>query len=170
MMLVQYSNHAWQHLMLHNNPGSLPLTACLKGAASSLSFHVTSNKHRGSAPSAAKLASLLAGDLSKRMEAFVKLSRAADADDIGDEEAGRHMPVSSNDDEGEDMPGRGRPAGRGRRPDLFCLKQLSKQLLHARACRAIHLVPLEQLQRVLKALDAQLMRGQDKVLHRGDQV
>ena len=113
---------------------------------------------------------LLSGDLSKLLEAYLKHDKAADAGEADDEEADRHMSASSDDDEDEDVPGRGRAAGRGRRPDLARLKQLSEQLLRVRACRAIHLVPLKQLQRLLKALDAQLTRGRDQVLHRGEQV
>ena len=113
---------------------------------------------------------LLAGDLSKLLEAYLKHGKAADAEDADDDEADRHMSASSDDDEDKDVHGRGRAAGRGLRPDLARLKQLSEQLLRARACKAIHLVPLEQLQRLLKALDAQLTRGRDQVLHRGEQV
>lgn len=77
------------------------------------------------------------------------------------------MSASSDEDE------EGRPqygSGKGRQPDLTSIKQLSAQLLRGRACRAIPLVPVEQLQRLLKVLDAHLLCGRDKVLHREEQV
>lgn len=69
----------------------------------------------------------------------------------------------------EDTKG-GHSAKSARPPDLAHLKQLSEQLLRARASSAIALVPLEQLQRLLRALDAHIVRGRNKVLHHGEQV
>ena len=161
---------AWQHLRIHIHPGSTPLPACLKGL---LQDQAAVGHSAGTEEACWALLSLhwlLAGDLSKLLEAYLKHGKAADAEDADVEEADRHMSASSDDVEDEDVPGRGWAAGRGRRSDLARLKQLSEQLLRARTCRAIHLVPLEQLQRLLKALDAQLMRGRDQVLHRGEQV
>ena len=91
---------------------------------------------------------------------------AEQAEHAGDEDA--HMSASSDED-GEGS-GRGHAPGRAGRPDLAHLRQLSAQLLRCRACSAIPLVPVEQLQRLLKALDAHLLRGRDKVLHRREQV
>jgi len=105
----------------------------------------------------------LAGDLGKLLEAFLKRQGAERAEQ--DEDA--HMSASSDeDDEGRPQDG----SGKGRQPDLTSIKQLSAQLLRGRACSAIPLVPVEQLQRLLKVLDAHLLCGRDKVLHREEQV
>lgn len=82
-----------------------------------------------------------------------------------DEDA--HMSASSDEDD-ESRPQDG--SGKGRQPDLACIKQLSAQLLRGRACSAIPLVPVQQLQRLLRVLAARLLCGRDKVLHREEQV
>ena len=111
----------------------------------------------------------LAGDLSKLLETFLRQEEAQCAAD--DEEDGRDLQQSvRHSDEDDDEERDGGKSARGCRADLPRLKRLSEQLLHARACGAIPLVPLEQLQRLLKALDAHLLRGRDKVLHRSEQV
>ena len=78
--------------------------------------------------------------------------------------------MSASSDEDDEDRERGHASGRAGRPDLAHLRQLSAQLLRCRACSAIPHVPVEQLQRLLKALDAHLLRGRDKVLHRREQV
>ena len=108
----------------------------------------------------------LAGDLSKLLDAFLERQVAEQAQRAGEEDA--HMSASSDED-GEES-GRGHASGRAGQPDLVHLRQLSAQLLRCRACSVIPLVPVEQLQRLLKALDAHLLRGRDKVLHRREQV
>ena len=111
----------------------------------------------------------LAGDLSKLLKSFLRQEEAQSAAD--DEEDGGDLQQSVGlSDEDEDEERDGSTSAKGCRADLPRLKRLSEQLLHARACGAIPLVPLEQLQRLLKALDAHLLRGRDKVLHRSEQV
>ena len=111
----------------------------------------------------------LAGDLSKLLEAFLRQEEAQSAADVEQESGDRQRSVGLSDEE-DDEEREGWTSAKGCGADLPRLKRLSEQLLHARACSAIPLVPLEQLQRLLKALDAHLLRGRDNVLHRSEQV
>ena len=104
----------------------------------------------------------LAGDLSKLLTAFLRQEEINSGD--------QQQQSVGLDDEGGDEERDGSASAEGRRADLPRLKRLSEQLLHARACSAVPLVALEQLQQLLKALDSHLLRGRDKVLHRREQV
>ena len=111
----------------------------------------------------------LAADLSKLLKTFLGQEEAQSAAD-NEEYGGEQQQSIGLSDEDHDEERDGSTAPKGCRADLPRLKRLSEQLLHARACGAIPLLPLEQLQRLLKALDAHLLRGRDKVLHRSEQV
>ena len=111
----------------------------------------------------------LAADLSKLLKTFLGQEEAQSAAD-NEEDGGEQQQSIGLSDEDDDEERDGSTAAKGCRADLPRLKRLSEQLLHARACGAIPLLPLEQLQRLLKALDAHLLRGRDKVLHRSEQV
>ena len=89
--------------------------------------------------------------------------------DIGEDSGEHQQSIELGNEDDEDERDRSTSAN-GRQADVPRLKRLSEQRLHARGCRAIPLVPLEQLQLLLKALDAHLLRGRDKVLHRREQV
>ncbi|CAK0782901.1 hypothetical protein CVIRNUC_006096 [Coccomyxa viridis] len=110
-----------------------------------------------------------AADLSKLLKTFLGQEEAQSAAD-NEEYGGEQQQSIGLSDEDDDEERDGSTAAKGCRADLPRLKRLSEQLLHARACGAIPLLPLEQLQRLLKALDAHLLRGRDKVLHRSEQA
>ena len=111
----------------------------------------------------------LAGNLSKLLKTFLRQEEAHCAAD-GEENSEEQQQSFGLSDEDDNEERDGLTSAKGCRADLPSFKRLSEQLLHARACGAIPLVPLEQLQRLLKALDAHLLRGRDKVLHRSEQV
>ena len=111
----------------------------------------------------------LAGDLSRHLETFLRQEEAQCAADDEENSREQQQSVGLDDEDDNEERDESTPA-EGCRADLPRLKRLCEQLLHTRACSAIPLVPLEQLQRLLKALDAHLLRGRDKVLHRSEQV